>query len=156
MQAYVDEVRKMQRHFDGLEMKHIPRAQKYIADELSKWAAQKARVAPGIFVQKLTQPTVTPTQRKAKKLKACRSKEGKAFPGELPSSNPGKTVPVKHEVLAVEPRAPTWAANLVHCLQEDELPDNRKEAEKVARQAKMYVLIDGDLFRRRPNGVKLR
>ena len=36
------------------------------------------------------------------------------------------------------------------------LPENDHEAERVARQAKLYVLIDGELYWRRENGVKLR
>ena len=31
MEAYVDEVRKLEEHFDGLQMEHVPRAQNDIA-----------------------------------------------------------------------------------------------------------------------------
>ena len=41
MEAYVDEVRKLEEHFDGLQMEHIPRAQNDIVDGLSKCAAIK-------------------------------------------------------------------------------------------------------------------
>jgi hypothetical protein len=41
MEAYVDEVRKLEEHFDGLQAEHIPRAQNWIADDLSKIAAQR-------------------------------------------------------------------------------------------------------------------
>ena len=61
MEAYVDEVRKLEEHFDGLQMEHVPRAQNDIADGLSKCAALKLPVEPGIFVLKLTQPSVTPS-----------------------------------------------------------------------------------------------
>ena len=36
------------------------------------------------------------------------------------------------------------------------LPEEDAEAEKIARQAKSYCLHDGDLYRKRPNGVALR
>jgi ribonuclease HI len=39
MEAYVDEVRKLEEHFDSLQMEHIPRAKNDIADGLSKCAA---------------------------------------------------------------------------------------------------------------------
>ena len=39
-------------------MEHVPRAQNDIADGLSKCAALKLPVEPGIFVLKLTQPSV--------------------------------------------------------------------------------------------------
>ena len=69
MEAYVDEVRKLEEHFDGLQMEHIPRAQNDIADGLSKCAALKLPVEPGIFVLKLTQPSVTPSTGQSKKRK---------------------------------------------------------------------------------------
>ena len=34
------------------------------------------------------------------------------------------------------------------------LPEDNHEAERVAHQAKVYVLIDGELYRRCENGVK--
>ena len=39
---------------------------------------------------------------------------------------------------------------------EHALPEDDHEAERLARRAKLYVLIDGELYRRRENGVKLR
>ena len=69
MEAYVDEVRKLEEHFDGLQMEHIPRAQNDIADRLSKCAALKLPVELGIFVLKLTQPSVTPSTGQSKKRK---------------------------------------------------------------------------------------
>jgi hypothetical protein len=41
-------------------------------------------------------------------------------------------------------------------MQSDTLPDNNSEAEHVVRQATAYCLRDGELYRRRPNGVVLR
>ena len=35
MEAYVEEVRKLEEHFDGLQMEHVPRAENSIADDLS-------------------------------------------------------------------------------------------------------------------------
>ena len=68
MEAYVDEVRKLEEHFDSLQAEHVPRAQNWIADDLSKLAAQNMPVEPGTFVLHLTQPSVTPS-RLAKKRK---------------------------------------------------------------------------------------
>ena len=67
--------------------------------------------------------------------------------------------PAKEEVplvLVVEPQAPTWARHIVHFLQAGELPDDQDEAEKVAQRASMYQFVDDTLYKRRPNGVKLK
>src|SRR6187401_550811 len=69
MEAYVDEVRKLEDHFEGLQMEHVPRAQNDIADGLSKCAALKLPVEPGTFVLNLTQPSVTPSVGQNKKRK---------------------------------------------------------------------------------------
>ena len=50
MEAYVGEVRKLEERFDGLQAKHVPRAENNIADYLSKRATLKLLVEPGTFV----------------------------------------------------------------------------------------------------------
>ena len=54
MEAYVEEVRRLEEHFDGLQTEHVPRAENSIADHLSKCAAQKLPVEPGTFVLHLS------------------------------------------------------------------------------------------------------
>src|SRR4051812_19976935 len=83
MEAYVDEVRKLEERFDDLQMEHVSRAQNDIADGLSKCAALKLRMEPGIFVLKLTQPSVTPSTGQSKKRKLI---SGGYFPAELPEA----------------------------------------------------------------------
>ena len=61
MEAYVDEVRKLEDRFDGLQAEHVPRAKNGIADDLSKHAALKLPVEPGTFVLQLTHPSVEPS-----------------------------------------------------------------------------------------------
>src|SRR3954466_5304281 len=57
MEAYMDEVRKMEERLDGLQMEHVLRTENNIANGLSKCAALKLPVEPGTFVLKLTQPS---------------------------------------------------------------------------------------------------
>ena len=59
-------------------------------------------------------------------------------------------------VLPLEKSHPPWAHDIVKYMIEHTLPLDDHEAEKMARRVKLYVLIDGDLYRRRDNGVKLR
>ena len=42
MDAYVRQVRRMERHFDGIELRHVPRRDNTIADELSRLASSRA------------------------------------------------------------------------------------------------------------------
>ena len=58
MGAYVEEVRKMELRFRGLQMEHVLRADNSFSEELSKIAARRGAVPPGVFVERLTQPTI--------------------------------------------------------------------------------------------------
>ena len=50
MEAYMDEVRKLEERFDVLQAEHVPRAENGIADDLSKRATLKLPMEPGTFV----------------------------------------------------------------------------------------------------------
>ena len=133
MEAYIDEVRKLEERFDGIQAEHVPRTENDIADYLSKRAALKLPVEPGTFVLQLTQPSFEPStgQNKRRKLGS-----GKYFPTKLPGAagedvavdvDPaaGQPTPAGPQVmaveaaapaaeevplvLAVEPQAPAWA-----------------------------------------------
>ena len=54
MEAYVEEVRRLEERFDGLQTEHIPRAENNIADHLSECDAQRLPVEPVTFVLRLS------------------------------------------------------------------------------------------------------
>src|SRR4051812_41888608 len=154
MKAYVDEVRKLEECFDGIQAEHVPRAENDIADYLSKHATLKLPVEPGTFVLQLTQPSVDPSTEQNKRRK---SGPDKYFPAELPGAA-GKnvagdtepatgrldlaghqalavetTTPIAEEmplVLAVEPQAPAWAQHTVRFLQTWDFLRSRKKRKK--------------------------
>ena len=127
----MDEVRKLEERFDGIQAEHVPRVENDIADYLSKRAALKLPVEPGTFVLRLTQPSVEPSTEQNKRRKSV---PDKYFPAELAGAA-GKdaavgqptpagrqavavetTAPMVEEmplVLAVEPQAPAWAQHTV-------------------------------------------
>ena len=49
-----------------------------------------------------------------------------------------------------------WIDEIKRYLQDQVLPEEDADAERIARQAKSYCLHDGDLYRNRPNGAALR
>ena len=65
------------------------------------------------------------------------------------------SLPSGQVVLLAERTHPPWAQDIIKYMVEHTLPGDEHEAERVARQAKPYVLIDGELYRWRENGVKL-
>jgi ribonuclease HI len=59
MWAYIDEVRKLEHHFDGLKLEHIPREKNAIADELSQIAAKRLPIPVRTFIEWLAKPSMT-------------------------------------------------------------------------------------------------
>ena len=110
----MDEVRKLEERFDGIQAEHVPRVENDVTDYLSKRAALKLTVEPGTFVLRLTQPSVEPSTEQNKQRK---SGPGKYFPAELPGAA-GKDVamdtepamwrptPAGRQALTVEMAAP--------------------------------------------------
>ena len=154
MEAYVEEVRRLEERFDGLQTEHVPRAENNIADHLSKCAAQKLPVEPGTFVLHLSQPSVSPTTmaQKRRKLYYCKplpiepSVPGRDPAGNNSSSLSGphptamtmvptneKCAPADEEVplvLVAELHAPTWARHIIRFLQTGELPATKMKLRK--------------------------
>nr|CBG76438.1 OO_Ba0013J05-OO_Ba0033A15.25 [Oryza officinalis] len=60
MDAYVRKVRRMERHFDGIELRHVPRRDNAVTDELSRLASSRALTPPGAFEERLAQPSARP------------------------------------------------------------------------------------------------
>jgi hypothetical protein len=58
MDAYVQEVRKLENKFSGLEVHHVVREHNVCADILSKLGSTRAQVPAGVFVQELKQPSI--------------------------------------------------------------------------------------------------
>ena len=59
MATYIAEVRRMEQHFDELELRHILRKENTEADELSRLTSSRAPLPPGVFEENLRRPTVT-------------------------------------------------------------------------------------------------
>jgi hypothetical protein len=58
MEAYCEEVRRLEDKFHGLELNHIARRYNEAADELAKIASSRTTVPPDVFVKDLHQPSV--------------------------------------------------------------------------------------------------
>jgi ribonuclease HI len=58
MEAYCDEVRRLEDKFYGLELNHIARGYNETADELAKIASGRTTIPPDVFSRDLHQPSV--------------------------------------------------------------------------------------------------
>jgi ribonuclease HI len=58
IEAYCEEVRRLEDKFHGLELNHIARKYNEATDELAKIASSRTTVSPDVFTRDLHQPSV--------------------------------------------------------------------------------------------------
>src|SRR5579859_8033725 len=58
MDAYCQQIRKLEAKFDGLELLHVLRHDNEVADELAKMGSTRAKKPPGVFLHQLFKPSV--------------------------------------------------------------------------------------------------
>jgi ribonuclease HI len=85
MEAYCDEVRRLEDKFYGLELNHIARRYNETADELAKIASGRTTVPPDVFSRDLQQPSVK-TDDTPEPEKASAQPEAPSAQPEAPSS----------------------------------------------------------------------
>jgi ribonuclease HI len=163
MEAYCDEVRRLEDKFYGLEVNHVARRYNETADELAKIASARTTVPPNVFSRDLHQPSVktnnTPEPEKVSALLEVPSAQPEAPSAqpEAPSALEGEALRIEEEQNAVTPNR-NWQTPYLQYLHQGELPLDRAEARRLVRRAKSFVLLgDGkELYHRSPLGILQR
>jgi ribonuclease HI len=153
MEAYCDEVRRLEDKFYGLELNHITRRYNETADELAKIALGRTTVPPDVFSRDLHQPSVK-TDDTSEPEKVSALPEAPSAQPEAPSPPEGEALCVEEERSGVLPNR-DWQTPYLQYLHRGELPLDRAEARRLARRAKSFVLLgDGkELYHRSPSGI---
>jgi ribonuclease HI len=102
MEAYCDEVRRLEDKFYGLELNHIARRYNETADELAKIASGRTTVPPDVFSRDLHQPSVK-TDDTLEPEKASAHPEAPSAQPEAPSAPEGEALRVGEERSGVTP-----------------------------------------------------
>jgi len=121
MDAYVEEIRKLENKFLGLEMHHVDRDNNVGADVLSKLGSTRAAVPPGVFVHELRHPSVKVPSQQVTDIEA---------PATV------------REVLMIEE---DWRTQFINFIKEFKLPPHvdpkSAEAARIIRHSKGFVLV---------------
>jgi hypothetical protein len=146
MEAYCDEVRRLEDKFYELELNHIARQYNETADELAKIASGRTTVPPDVFSRDLHQPSV--------KIDDAPEPEKASAQPEAPLAHEGQALRVEEEWSGVTPNQ-NWQTPYLQYLHRGELSLDRAEARRLARRAKSFVLLgDGkELYHRNPSGI---
>jgi ribonuclease HI len=177
MEAYCDEVRRLEDKFYGLELNHIAQRYNETADKLAKIASGRTTVPPDVFSRDLHQPSVKTNDTPESKAPSAQSEvpsaqseapsarpeapsaqpEAPSAWPEVPSAPEGEALRVEEERSGVTPNR-NWQTSYLQYLHRGELPLDRAEARRLARRAKSFVLLgDGkELYHRSPSGILQR
>jgi ribonuclease HI len=170
MDAYSDEVRRLEDKFHGLELNHIARRYNETADELANIASGRTTVPPDVFSRDLHQPSVntddTPEPEKASALPEAPSAQPEAPSAqpeapsaqpEAPSAPEGEALRIEEERNGVPPNR-DWQTPYLQYLHRGELPLDRAEARRLARHTKSFILLGDrkELYHRSPSGILQR
>jgi ribonuclease HI len=163
MEAYCDEVRRLEDKFYGLKLNHIARRYNETADELAKIASGRTTVPPDIFSRDLHQPSVKiddtpePEAPSAQFEAPSARPEASSVQPEVTSAPEGEALRVEGERSGATPDR-NWQAPYLQYLHQEELPLDRAEAWRVARRAKSFVLLgdEKELYHRSSSGILQR
>jgi hypothetical protein len=149
MEAYCDEVRRLEDKFYGLELNHVARRHNETADELAKIASGRTMVPPDVFSKDIYQPSV--------KLDDAPEPEEPSAQPEEPLAAKGEALRVEGEWNGVTP-VPNWQTSYLEYLLRGEMPLDKAEARRLARRAKSFVLLgdEKELYHRSPSGILQR
>jgi ribonuclease HI len=146
MEAYCDEVRRLEDKFHGLELNHVARRYNETADELAKIASGRTTVPPDVFSRDIYQPSV--------KLDDAPEPDETSAQPEVPSAAEGEALHIEEERNGVAPNQ-NWQTPYLQYLLRGELPLDKAEARRLARRAKSFVLLgdEKELYHRSPSGI---
>jgi hypothetical protein len=167
MEAYSKAVRALEDKFYGIKLNHVPRWYNEEADELAKIASGRITVPPNVFARDVAQPYVThePHPSNCTEPSGAPSDPAGAEPMDEDPSNEAFMLSLleeygadEAEAMDVEP-APSmvdWRDKYIAWMDRGELPSDRSEAKRIARMAKSFTLVDGELYKRAASGILQR
>jgi ribonuclease HI len=116
MEAYCDEVRRLEDKFYGLKLNHIARRYNETADELAKIASGRTTVPPDVFSRDLHQPSI--------KIDDTPELEEASAQPEVPSTVEGEALRIEGEQNGVTPN-PNWQTPYLEYSSKESYPSTR-------------------------------
>jgi ribonuclease HI len=149
MEAYCDEVRRLEDKFYGLELNHVVRRYNETVDVLAKIASRRIMVPPDVFSKDIHQPSV--------KIDDTPEPEETSAQPKVPSAAEGEALHVEGEWNGVAPNR-NWQTPYLQYLHRGELSLDKAEAQRLAWRAKSFVLLgdEKELYHHSPSGILQR
>jgi hypothetical protein len=158
--AYLLHAHKLKKDFEVLDLQHIPHTENAITYDPSTKASTSASVLDRVLERWLQQP-IAQAANPSEGGETSTSKL--AVPTVLVPWSPPRVVAVMGGSVhpsAQDPEAQAslniWITEIRTYLKDNILPDDMTSADRIARLAKRYTQVEGDLYRRGANGVLIR
>jgi ribonuclease HI len=130
MEAYCDEVRRLEDKFYGLELNHVARRYNETVDELAKIALGRTTVPSDVFSRYIHQRSVKTDDTLEPEEASAQPEEASAQP-EAPSAAEGEALRIEGERDGVTPNR-NWQTPYLQYLHRGELPLDKAEARRLA------------------------
>ena len=134
----------MEDKFDGLELNHIPRCLNEAADTLAKAAAGREPVPMGVFASDQHKPSVRYERSEPADDGPSEQTTGANPPMAL--SDP-KVMELEEDPTTEPDPLVDWRTLYLNYLLCDTLSIDKMEAQWLARRAKSFVLVEGELYK---------
>jgi hypothetical protein len=152
MEAYCEEVWRLEDKFHGLELNHVARRYNEATDELAKITSSRAIVSPDVFTRDLHQSSVN--------TRVGGEANGPSLDPPPEAEAPSTRVEIMQaEGLTLSANLePDWRVSYIDRLTRGHLPLDKTEARWIARRAKTFVIFgdNKELYRRSPTGILQR
>jgi hypothetical protein len=122
MVDYLAEVRRIEKFFDGFEVRYVPRLDNRDVDHLAWIASSRATIPSDVIIEKLTKPSI-------KSVETLRETDLMIIDG------------------AEQQPEVDWMSLIKAYLDNQPISDDNVEIERIARKSKMYQLIDRVLYK---------
>jgi hypothetical protein len=153
-------VRKLEKDFDALELRHVPREGNSAADALSARASTQASVPEGVFQRRLLKPSSQPAelgeggQTSTLKLTIAVALHPWGPPRVVCTLEGPEDLEEPHPLSQGGPDA--WISDIRDYLKNNFLPEDQASTERIVRLAKRYTVVEGDLYHRGADGILMR
>jgi hypothetical protein len=142
MDAYCEEIRKLEGKFYGIEYAHVVQDKNQAADVLSKLGSSRAQVPHGVFVQDLVKPSIKEEADQVVEKPPDQPLVAMVPPLSITESS--LTTPA----IPLTTDADDWRVPFIKFLQDRTGYADRIENERLMRRSKQYLLVDGVLMRK--------
>jgi hypothetical protein len=131
MADYLAEVRRMEKFFDGFEVRYVPHLDNHDTNHLAWIASSKAPIPSDVIIEKLTKPSI-------KTVETLRETDLMIIDGS-----------------EQQPEI-DWMSPIKAYLDNQPISYNDAEIKHITRKSRMYHIIDGVLYKQGTNGMMMK